>query len=67
MKNLEPLWYELSPYLYGIAGVAAILITDALGEVFGILLLTAAATIVGMRKSYREHEEKKRLGRKPWR
>lgn len=65
MNGLEPLWYEVSPYLYGFAGVAAILLTDALGEVFGILLLTAAATIVGMRKSYRELEEQKLINKKP--
>ncbi len=67
MKGLEPLWYEISPYVYGIIGIAAILISDTIGEIFGAILLTAAATIVGMRRNYRRLEEEKRGGIKPWR
>ena len=60
MKKLEPLWYELSPYLYGTVGGGAIFFADgALGNFSGILLLTAAATIVGMRTSYRNLKNKK--------
>jgi multisubunit Na+/H+ antiporter MnhC subunit len=56
MKGFEPFWYETSPYIYILVGVFAILASDTLSKVFGIVLLTAAATIIGMRISYRRIE-----------
>lgn len=62
MNNLESLWYEISPYIYGITGVIAIFSASKAGNfigiVSGILLLTAGATIVGMRYSFRTHRKK---------
>ncbi|MDO9103855.1 MAG: hypothetical protein Q7U57_02715 [Methylovulum sp.] len=59
MKKLESLWYEVSPYIYGISGIITILSASKtgnfIGVLSGILLLTAGATVVGMRFSYRGH------------
>jgi hypothetical protein len=57
MNKLEPLWYELSPYVYFLTGSFAIFKFDGTAKIFGVLLLTAAATIIGMRTSYREIKE----------
>ncbi len=54
MDKLEPLWYEVSPYVYGMIGFFSILTTNTMAKLFGAVLLSAAATILGMRKIYRE-------------
>ena len=56
MKRLEPFWYEISPYIYGVTGTVAIFKLDGGAKFFGIILIASAATIIGMRKSYREIE-----------
>ena len=63
VNKLEPLWYELSPYVYFVTGIIAIFKFDGMAKIFGILLLTAAATMIGMRKSYREIHERKKHSR----
>jgi hypothetical protein len=61
MKQLEPFWYETAPYLYSVAGMAAVLSMSYWGILFGMLLITLSAYIMGMRKIYRK------IGRKPLR
>jgi len=62
MKNLENLWYEISPYIYGISGIITIFSASKndnfIGILSGILLLTAGATVVGMRYSFRTYLKK---------
>jgi len=53
--DLESLWYEAFPYLYGIGGVVVIVVSAGSGllKVSGVLLVVAALTIVRMRWVYR--------------
>lgn len=72
MKTFEPLWYELSPYLYTAIGVITIFKTNLLGAVFGSLLIATSLLILKIRWSYRSSMEKmltlsKPLSRKDYR
>lgn len=52
--NIEPIWYEYSPYLYAAGGVFSLSNYGsyiAIGS--GVLLLGASATILRMRLVYR--------------
>ncbi len=53
--DLETIWYEAFPYLYGIGGVVAILIRPGslLLKISGALLIVAALTILRLRWVYR--------------
>lgn len=53
MKGLEPLWYEISPYLFFVLGMAAITHATPMATAFGALLLVMALLIIKMRWSYR--------------
>ena len=53
MKGLEPLWYEISPYLFFLVGISAIAGASRAGVAFGVLLLVMALLIIKMRWSYR--------------
>ena len=58
--DIETTWYELSPYLYAIAGVASALnVKSGLSICSGVLLLAAAATIIRMRWVYRRRLDAK--------
>lgn len=51
---MEQTWYEFSPFLYAVMGVAALILAKGLIAVLsGVLLLAAAATILRLRWSYR--------------
>jgi hypothetical protein len=48
--DLETLWYEVSPYVYTLSGVLALLAVDVrVGQWSGALLLGAALTIIRLR------------------
>jgi hypothetical protein len=48
--DLETIWYELSPYVYTLSGLAAFTAADArMGQFSGALLLGAALTIIRLR------------------
>ena len=53
--DIESLWYEAFPFLYGIAGVVALLIepVSTLLRISGTLLVVAAITILRLRWVYR--------------
>ena len=53
--NIEKIWYELSPYLFGATGASANLYSPGsiLLEGSGLLLFTVAATVVALRWIYR--------------
>ena len=53
--DIESLWYEAFPFLYGIAGVVALLIKpgSTLLRISGALLVVAAITILRLRWVYR--------------
>ncbi|MFZ9676959.1 MAG: hypothetical protein ACO3BH_01265 [Quisquiliibacterium sp.] len=52
--KLEQIWYESSPFIYGLIGLAALLKGDSLlAYASGALLLTAAGTIIRLRWSAR--------------
>ncbi len=53
--DLETVWYDAFPYLYGIGGVVAILIRPGslLLKISGALLIVAALTILRLRWIYR--------------
>ncbi len=53
--DLEQVWYELSPYVYGIGGVYAFFQDppSSLLRISGVLLVAAALTILRMRWRYR--------------
>ena len=52
--DLETVWYEVSPYIYGIVGIAALLGTPStMGIISGALLIAASATIVRLRWVHR--------------
>lgn len=54
MSALEPLWYEVSPYVYTAGGALALAQTGSgLGMVSGALLLAAAALVLRMRWVHR--------------
>lgn len=48
--DLESIWYEVSPYVYTLSGLAAFASADVqIGQVSGALLLGAALTIIRLR------------------
>jgi hypothetical protein len=48
--DFETIWYEISPYVYTISGVAALLTAEAsMGRWSGVLLLGAALTVIRLR------------------
>ena len=53
--DLENLWYEASPFVYGIGGLFALLTQPGaiLLRISGVLLIAAALTILRMRWRYR--------------
>ncbi len=53
--DLESLWYEVFPYLYGLAGVISLCLSSGslLLKIAGILLLVASFTILRARWIYR--------------
>jgi len=52
--SLEALWYEVSPYVYFVVGLASALFSSSdLGLVSCALLLTASFTIVRLRRIHR--------------
>lgn len=59
MMDLETLWYEVSPYIYAIAGVLALISVDSRLSTFsGGLLILAALTVIRLRWSYRKQRTK---------
>jgi hypothetical protein len=58
--DLETCWYEFSPYLYVVVGLVSIFYaTTAMGNVAGVLLIVAAATILRLRWVHRRAEDRK--------
>lgn len=59
--DLETVWYEAFPYLYGIGGVVAMLVTPGslLLKISGALLIIAALTILRLRWVYRRDQFKR--------
>ena len=52
--SIEALWYEVSPYVYFVVGLASALFSNTdVGFVFSALLLTASFTIVRLRRIHR--------------
>jgi hypothetical protein len=48
--DYETIWYEVSPYIYTVAGVCSAIAADAgFGKLSGLLLLIAALTIIRLR------------------
>jgi len=65
---LESLWYEASPYFYGVGGLASIWNIDsllALGS--GALLVLSAAAILALRRRSRRAvaEHRRKYSRRP--
>ncbi|RPH67110.1 MAG: hypothetical protein EHM83_02310 [Burkholderiales bacterium] len=53
--SLEDIWYESSPYVYLLSGVATLVGSEGvLGTASALLLLIAAATILRLRWSHRQ-------------
>lgn len=60
LKPVLDLWYETSPYVYFVAGLASMLFsTSAPGFAFSTLLVIAAVAIFSMRRIYRSPERQK--------
>jgi hypothetical protein len=54
---LGTLWYEASPYVYAVVGLASILFSSSTpGMVFSGLLVAVSLDIIRRRRSYRSHE-----------
>ncbi len=53
--DIESLWYEAFPYLYGVGGVVACCVSpgSTLLKISGALLIVAAITVIRMRWVYR--------------
>jgi hypothetical protein len=52
--SLEALWYEVSPYVYFVVGLASALFSNSdVGFVSSALLLAASFTILRLRRIYR--------------
>jgi hypothetical protein len=54
-NSVESTWYELSPFVYATAGIAAAMRSHGslLMTASGVVLLLAAITIIGLRWIYR--------------
>ena len=60
VKWLLDLWYETSPFVYFIIGLASLLLsTSAPGVGFSTLLIVVAVTILSLRRVYRSPEQQK--------
>lgn len=60
VKWMLDLWYETSPFVYLVLGLASLLFsTSASGFVFSTLLVVVAVTIFSLRRSYRSPEQQK--------
>lgn len=58
--DIETAWYEFSPYVYIVVGVAAVYFaTEPMSRLPGLLLVAAALTIIRLRWTYRRAEEAK--------
>jgi hypothetical protein len=58
--SIEALWYEVSPYVYLVVGLASASFSNSdLGFVFSALLLTASFTMIRRRRIYRSPERLK--------
>lgn len=58
--DIEQLWYELSPYLYALAGMLALYHSRSGLPLFsGVLLLVASATILRLRWTNRRRQDLK--------
>ena len=66
MVNL-PVWlYEPLPYLYTCAGTGALWrLDDMLGEISGLLLISAGLVIASMRREYRKLLKQSGASHKP--
>ena len=52
--SVEATWYEASPYVYFVVGLASVLFSDSdLGLVFSALLLIASFAMLRLRRIYR--------------
>ena len=58
--DIEQVWYEFSPYVYSVAGALALFNAHSGVAVFsGVLLMTAALTILRLRWVHRRRQDKK--------
>ena len=58
--RLEALWYEVSPYVYFVVGLASASFSDSdFGLLCSALLLTATFTIVRLRRIHRSPDSVK--------
>ena len=56
--SVEALWYEVSPYVYLVVGLAAPLFSNSdVGFVCSALLLSASFTILRLRRVYRSPDQ----------
>jgi hypothetical protein len=54
---MEKAWYEVSPYIYGLAGMLSLFWADSkVGYISAALLISAALTIFSLRQHYRKAE-----------
>lgn len=52
--KVEALWYETSPYVYLVVGIAAVLFSHSpVGFAFSAILIATAITICCLRRVYR--------------
>jgi hypothetical protein len=55
---IQTIWYEISPYLYAVIGLAVILSRgNSLGVLCGTALVAAAAIILTLRWTYRQKKD----------
>jgi hypothetical protein len=60
VKWVLDLWYETSPYVYLVVGLASMLFSNsAPGFVFSTLLVVVSITIFSLRRIYRSPEQQK--------
>jgi hypothetical protein len=60
LKWVLDLWYETSPFVYLVVGLASMLFsTSAPGFAFSTLLVVMAVTIFSLRRIYRSSEQQK--------
>ena len=59
LQLLEALWYEASPYVYAVVGLASVLVGDsAPGFLFSVLLVAVAVAILRLRRSHRSPQSR---------
>ena len=55
--NLEKTWYEVSPYIYGVIGVMALVLAESkIAYLSAALLMSSSITIITLRQHYRAAE-----------